>query len=181
MSKMRQGTINKGFYQKKLFLQWAAENPELFTHQPYLLRQGKGLFVVGFRGVSEHITIYFSATGSIEIRVYDDETFFDIIQEFDLLEEQTQAGRWICWLCRDHPDLENPPQLVEYEDRRQLWIEHSFAPLAAWTRESFTKDAMLCLYRTGGMTWAAIEQKLHLTKTEQSRYLFKKFPVLTAG
>ena len=178
---MSPGMISRGLYQKKLFLQWAADNAELFTHQPYLLRQGKGFFVVGFRGVSEHITIYFSATGSIEIRVYDDETFFDIIQEFDLLEEQTQAGRWICWLCRDHPDLENPPQLVEYEDRRQLWIEHSFAPLAAWTRKSFTKDAMLCLYRTGGMTWAAIEQKLHLTKTEQSRYLFKKFPVLTAG
>jgi hypothetical protein len=84
MTTMSSGMINRGFYQKKLFLQWTAENPELFTHQPYLLRQGKGFFVVGFRGVSEHITIYFSATGSIEIRVYDGETFFDIIREYDL-------------------------------------------------------------------------------------------------
>ena len=45
MSTMSTEIIERGSYLKKLFLQWAADNPELFTHQPYLLRQGKGFFV----------------------------------------------------------------------------------------------------------------------------------------
>jgi len=180
MSTMSPGIIKRSIYQKKLFLQWVADNPKLFTHQPYLLRQGKGYFVVGFRGVCECIACYFFATGSIEIRVYDDETFFDIIREFDLYEERTPEGRWLCSMCRDHPNPDKTESLIEYADRKKLWINHSFAPLAAWTRESFTRKAVLCLYRSGGITWAAIEQKPNLKKPTESRYLFKKSPVLTA-
>jgi hypothetical protein len=179
MSAMSPEIIKGGFYQKKLFLQWTADNPDMFTHQPYLLRQGKGIFVVGFRGVSKRIACYFFATGSIEIRIYDGKKFFDIIREFDLFEERTKEGRWLCSMCRDHPNLGKTEPLIEYSDRKKLWIEHSFAPLAAWTRESCTKDAMLCLYHSGGATWAAIEQGAHLKKAEDSRYLFKKFSILT--
>jgi hypothetical protein len=83
-------------------------------------------------------------------------------------------------MCRDHPNPDKTESLIEYADRKKLWINHSFAPLAAWTRESFTRNTVLCLYRTGGMTWAAIEQKPNLKKTTESRYLFKSLLVLTA-
>jgi len=103
-------------------------------------------------------------------------TNFDIIADFDLYEEQIPSGRW---LCRDHPHPDKKEPLIEYEDRKKLWIQHSFAPLAAWTRKSFTRTAVLCLYRSGGSTWAEMEQKQKLKKTMKSSYLFKKFPVLT--
>jgi hypothetical protein len=170
----------KHFYQQSLFLRWASRNRRLFSHQPYLLRRKKGSFFIGFRGVSKHITCCFTKVGAIMICVDYRNTNFDIIRAFDLFEERTREGQWLCSMCRDHPNPDKTEPLIEYEERKKLWIEHSFAPLAAWTRKSFTKDAMLCLYRSGGTTWAAIEKKPHLTKTEQSPYLFKKFPVLTA-
>jgi hypothetical protein len=167
------------FYQQMLFLRWAAYNRRLFSHPPYLLRQGKGSFVIGFRGVSKHITCCFTKTGDIMICADYRNTNFDIICEFDLFEERTPEGRWLCSLCRDHPNPDKIEPLIKYEDHKELWIEHSFAPLAAWTRESFTRNAVLCLYRSGGMTWAAIEQGPNLKKNTESRNLFKKFPVLT--
>ena len=169
----------KHFYQQTMFLRWAFRNRRLFSHPPYLLRQKKGSCDIAFRGVSKHITCCFTKVGDIMICVGYRNTNFDIIREFDLFEERTREGQWLCSMCRDHPNPDKTEPLIEYEERKKLWIEHSFAPLAAWTRKSFTKDAMLCLYRSGGTTWAAIEKKPHLTKTEQSPYLFKKFPVLT--
>jgi hypothetical protein len=168
------------FYQQTLFLRWAARNRRLFSHQPYLLQQKKSSFDMGFRGVSKHITCCFTKTGAIMVCVDYRNSDFDIIGEFDLYEERTPEGRWLCVLCRDHPHPDKTEPLIEYEDRKELWIDHSFAPLAAWTRESFTRNAILCLYRSGGMTWARIEQGPTLKKTSESRYLFKKFPVLTA-
>ncbi len=176
---MKDSPINH-CYQQVLFLHWAARNRRLFSQQPYLLRQKKGAFVIGFRGVSKHINCCFTKVGAIMICVDYRKTNFDIIREFDLIEERTPEGHWLCSMCRDHPNPDKTELLIEYADRKKLWIEHSFAPLAAWTRESFTKDAMLCLYRSGGTTWAAIEQRPNLKETRESRYLFKKFPVLTA-
>ncbi len=170
----------KHFYQQSLFLRWASRNRRLFSHQPYLLRRKKGSFFIGFRGVSKHITCCFTKVGAIMICVDYRNTNFDIIRAFDLFEERTREGQWLCSMCRDHPNPDKTEPLIEYEERKKLWIEHSFAPLAAWTRKSFTKDAMLCLYRSGGTTWAAIEQRPNLKENRESRYLFRKFPVVTA-
>ncbi|KAF0155440.1 MAG: hypothetical protein FD159_2174 [Syntrophaceae bacterium] len=170
----------KHFYQQTLFLRWAARNRRLFSHQPYLLQQKKGSCDIAFRGVSKHITCCFTKPGAIMIGADYRNTNFDIIGEFDLYEERTPEGRWLCSMCRDHPHPDKTEPFIEYEDRKEMWIEHSFAPLAAWTRESFTINAVLCLYRDGGSTWAVIEQGPNLKKTTESRYLFKKFPVLTA-
>ena len=170
----------KHFYQKTLFLRWAAQNRHLFSHQPYLLRQKKGHFEMGFRGVSKNITCCFSKSGAIVVWVDYRNSEFDIIGEFDLYEERTPEGRWLCVLCRDHPHPDKTEPFIEYEDRKKLWIEHSFEPLADWTRKSFTRNAILCLYRDGGMTWATIEKKRNLKKTSDSHYLLKKIHVLTA-
>jgi len=168
------------FYQQTLFLRWAARNRRLFPHQPYLLRQKKGSCDIAFRGVSRHITCCFTKVGDIMIWADYRNTNFDIIGEFDLFEERTPAGRWVCSMCRDHPNPDKTEPLIEYADRKQLWIEHSFEPLAAWTRESFTKDAILCLYRSGGCTWAVIEQRQDFKPTTENIDFFKMIPVLTA-
>ena len=177
---MKGNTIRKYFYQQKLFLRWAARNRRLFSHQPYVLRKKKGSFDIGFRGVSKHIDCCFTKTGDIMVGVDYRNTNFDIIGEFDLYEEQTPSGRWVCSICRDNPHPDKTEPLIEYKDRKELWIEHSFEPLAAWTRKSFTRNAVLCLYRSGGGTEAAIKQKQNLKKPMKSVNFFRKFPVLTA-
>ena len=170
----------KHFYQQTLFSRWAAQNRHLFSHQPYLLRQKKGSCDIAFRGVCKNITCCFTKTGDIMIGVDYRNTNFDIIGEFDLYEEKTPEGRWLCQMCRDHPHPDKTEPLIEYEDRKKLWIEHSFAPLADWTRKYFTRNAVLCLSRSGGSTWARIEKKRNLKKASDSHYLLKKIHVLTA-
>ena len=176
---MRIRPIRRNFYQKQLFLRWAAHNHQLFSHPPYLLRQEKGSFVIGFRGVSKHITCTFTWNGMIMIGVDYRNTCFDIVREFDLSEEQTSSGSWLCSMCRDHPNPDKTEPLIEYEDREKLWIGHSFEPLAEWTRETFTRKARLYLYRSSGTTWAVIDQGQNPGKTMKDRHLVKKLPVLT--
>jgi hypothetical protein len=171
----------KDFFQKELFLRWADRNRPLFSHTPYLLNQRDGFFTVGFRGVSKHISCHFSEYGFIEIRVFYRKTFYDIITEFDLHEEQTAEGRWVCGLCRDWSETDGTEPLVEYKDREELWIKHSFEPLAAWTQASFTPAAMLCLCRLPGCTCALVAEGARLKETEKRRDFFKKLPVLTVG
>jgi hypothetical protein len=99
--------------------------------------------------------------------------------EFDLYEEQTAEGRWVCGLCRDWPDTDGSEPLVKYKDREELWIKHSFEPLAAWTRVSFTPAARLCLCRLPECTWALVTEGARLKETEKRRGFFKKLRVLT--
>lgn len=171
----------KDFFQKELFLRWAGQNRPLFSHIPYLLGQGDGYFTVGFRGVTKHISCHFSEYGAIEMGVHYRKIFYDIITEFDLHEEQMAEGRWVCRLCRDWSETDGTEPLVEYNDREELWIKHSFEPLAAWTQASFTPAAMLCLCRLPGCTWALVAEGARLKETEKRRGFFKKLPVLTVG
>jgi len=144
---MEPNPIMKHFFQKKLFIRWASRSRKRFGRAPYLLRQGNGWFVMGFRGVNKHIECRFSQEGSIEVRVYRRRDFHDIVMEYDLYEEKTPDGRWLCRMCRDWPNPDKGEPCRIYEDRAALWIDHSFAPLATWTREFFTPEARLCLCR----------------------------------
>lgn len=168
------------FYQKKLFLRWARRNRRLFSHQPYLLRQKERYFVIGFRGISRRIQCFFIRAGGIEIQVAYQNEFFDIVTEFDLYEEQTPEGRWLCRMCRDYPDQDRNESCIEYEDRETLWIKHSFEPLAAWTRENFRPDAKLCVCRFRGCMSAIVARGERLQRTVRRRDFFRKLPVLTA-
>ena len=178
------------FFQKTLFLEWAKQNKSLFSHTPYLLEEGKGYFSVGFEGVSRHIACYFFELGQIEIRIPHQKEFFDIIIDFDLNEEHTSDGYWICTLCRDLPDPDQPEPLIEYESRETLWVKHSFEPLAAWTRKTFKPSCCLYIYQSDGCTWAKIKEEdaeaenhsLQQTREPEANAkanFFKKLPVLT--
>jgi hypothetical protein len=68
---------------------------------------------------------------------------------------------------------------VEYNSREELWIRHSFEPLAEWTRETFTRDTMLCLCRYRGSTAAVIAAGEMLDKARHRRDFFKEIPVVT--
>lgn len=177
------------FFQKTLFLEWAKQNQSLFSRTPYLLQEGTGYFSVGFEGVSRHIACYFFESGQIEMRVPHQAEFLDILIDFDLYEENTPDGYWICTLCRDLPNPELPEPFVRYEDRETLWIEHSFEPLAEWTRKNFKKPDCLYVYQSDGCTWAKIENAEAESHLRQQSGVYKKItknssfkimPVLTS-
>lgn len=142
------------FYQKTLFLQWMQENRQLFSHEPYLAEEKQSSFTIRFKGVTKHISCCFTQGGDIMVTVDYRNQFYDIIMEFDLYEEETQEGRYLCSMCRDWPNPNNPPEVIEYEDRAELWIQHSFEKMASYTRDEFTDDAVLGICRYGGSTAA---------------------------
>jgi hypothetical protein len=128
------------FFQKALLLSWAGQNGSLFSHAPLLLEEGDGYAVFGFAGVTRQISCCMFARGDIVIQATYRNRPFDILMDFDLYEERTPEGHWICKLCRDLPNPESPEPFIEYAHRDKLWIKHSFEPPAAWTREHFQPD-----------------------------------------
>jgi len=105
--------------------------------------------------------------------------YFDIIYEFDLYEEKTADGHFLCRMCRNHPSETKPPKVLKYRDREKLWIKHSFEPLAKYTRETFTDDAVLCLSLFGrGSTSAVIVSGKSLAKLRKRGDVFREIPVV---
>ena len=166
------------FYQKALFTRWLADNRHLFSHEPYIDVERDNYFTVRFKGITRHIACQFVKDGAIMMQVYYRNQYFDIVSEFDLSEEKTSEGRYLCRLCRDHPSEVNPPTVLEYATRDELWIKHSFEPLAEYTRATFTKDAMLCLCRDQGSSSGLIGEGELLTLIKSRRDFFKAIPVV---
>ncbi|MBI5591822.1 MAG: hypothetical protein HY881_15225 [Deltaproteobacteria bacterium] len=65
-----------------------------------------------------------------------------------------------------------------YETRAELWIKHLFEPLAEWTREKFTDDAVLCLFWYCGSTATQIASGEELEKLRKQEGFFKETPVI---
>ncbi|HIJ95955.1 MAG TPA: hypothetical protein HPP94_09505 [Desulfuromonadales bacterium] len=166
------------FYQKTLFLEWMKEKRHLFSHEPYLAEERSYCFSIRFRGVDSHISCFFNDYGGISVTVDYRNQNYDTIMEFDLYEEETPEGRYLCSSCRDYPNEDNPPEVIEYENRAELWIKHSFEKLAAYTREEFTDDALLCLCRYGGSTAAFVASGKKLEKLRKREDFFKEIPVV---
>ncbi|MCF8129405.1 MAG: hypothetical protein K9N10_12890 [Deltaproteobacteria bacterium] len=169
------------FFQKALFLSWADQNSSLFDRAPLILEEGDGYAVFGFAGVTRQISCCMSARGDITIQATYRNRHFDILMDFDLCEEQTLEARWICKLCRDWPNPEHPEPFVEYTLREELWIKHSFEPLATWTRENFQPGVWLCLFRTKGASWASLRKGIDAKEVETQPELLMKVPVLVSG
>ena len=167
-----------GFYQKTLFTRWLADYRHLFSNEPYIDIERDNYFTVRFKGITRHIVCQFVKSGAIMMQVYYRNQFFDIVSEFDLSEEKTSEGRYLCRRCRDHPSEVNPPKAMEYVTREELWIKHSFEPLAKYTRETFTNDAMLCLCRDQGSTSGLIGAGEGLKRIKTRRDFFKALPVV---
>jgi hypothetical protein len=162
------------FYQKKLFFKWLKNNNQLFSHEPYLAEEGDCFFSMRFNGITENISCCFQEQGDIMIMVDYRNECYDIVTDFDLVEEQTPAGRFQCILCRDNPDRDNPNSLV-YETRERVWIKHSFEPLVQWTLETFTDDSVLWY---DGVTAAQITSREELEELQKNGESFKKIQVI---
>lgn len=168
----------RDFYQKGLFLIWMLENKHLFSHEPYLAEEEENYFSIRFKGATNHISCIFNVTGDISISVDYRNQNYDTIMLFDLSEEETPEGRYLCSSCRDYPNEAYPPEVIEYENRAELWIKHSFEKLASYTRDEFTADAVLCLCRYGGGTAAFVSAGEKLEKLRKREDFFKEMPVV---
>ncbi len=174
----RNSATPRDFYQKGLFLNWMVENKHLFSHEPYLAEEKENYFRIRFKGVTNHIYCSFTDAGDVMVMVDYRNQNYDIIMEFDLYEEETPEGRYLCTSCRDYPNEDNPPEVTEYENRAELWIKHSFEKLATYTREEFTDGAVLCLCRCGGGTAAFVSAGKKLEKLRKREDFFKEIPVV---
>ena len=100
----------------------------------------------------------------------DDESFWDILIDFDLAEVRLPDACYACAFCRDH--LGDKAGL--YENREELWIQHSFNPLAEWSEKYLKEGCYLCLYgMKSGATWAKIENDKN-----PRDYLLQAIPIL---
>ena len=174
----RNSRLPRDFYQKGLFLNWMVENRQLFSHEPYLAEENQSSFTIRFKGITKHISCCFTDGGDIMVTVDYRNQFYDIIMECDLYEEETPEGRYLCSMCRDWPNPDNLPEVIEYENRAELWIKHSFEKLAAYTRDEFTNYAVLGICRYGGSTAAFIATGEKLEKLRKREDFFIELPVV---
>ena len=165
-------------YQKTLFFSWLAENRHLFKHEPYLVEEYEHGFMVRFDGIIDNIFCFFQKSGEIEIRIVHNNELFDILTDFDLYEKVFPDGRFGCSLCDHNPDNPVPMNPASYATREELWIKHSFEPLARWTRETLTEDAVLCLFQYDGGSVAEIGKRQAVDELRKEGGIFKEIPVM---
>lgn len=74
-------------------------------------------------------------------------------------------------------DPDNAADLTEYDHREEIYVKHSFEPLAAWTREELTDDATLCLCRYGEAAAAFIAHGERLEEIRSREDFFRAVSV----
>lgn len=155
------------------------DNRYLFHNKPIVEISDTSDIQLRFKGITRQITCVFERSGTIDVCAYYRNRYHDIVAEFALSAERTPTGRFRCRLCLINPgnDNESPPE--EYETCEQLWVEHCLKPLAEWTHENFTNDAMLCLCRDRGSTAAFVCSGVEKERIMARRDFFKAVSVVT--
>jgi hypothetical protein len=143
-------------FRKDMVITLIRDYHHLFSNKPILELSGTSDVLPRFKGITRHITCVFEQSGTISVCAYYRNTCHDIVEEFALSAERTLMGHFRCGLCRTNPGDAVSDPLPEYESIEQLWIEHCLKPLAEWTLENFTNDALLCLCRSRGCTAAFV-------------------------
>ena len=157
---------------KRLFCRWMKDSRYLFSVNPYIEKCKRKHFVVKFAGVTSQISCLIKQSGQIEVlgQRKEDRELVDIVADFDIEEALTAEGQYYCKSCLD-------PQL--YDSREALWIEHSFKPLAEWTRENLTDSTMLCFYKMPSHScWVKLVPENTFEKYRQEEYFVAAVPVI---
>ncbi len=126
---------------RKTFDRWIAHNARRFHYPPYVVLQRKEYFMLQFRGITPALRCRISTWGAVEIPVIYQRTEWDMLTDFDVVEQRTSTGQYYCNLC-------TPPDM--FASREALWVTHSFEPLLAWTNENFHVSQWLCLFGLKG-------------------------------
>lgn len=159
-------------FKKKLFCRWLKNNRHLFNVKPYIEKIRKNYFVVKFTGADSQISCIFTQCGQMEIwaKYKEDVELIDILAEFDLEEARTASGQYYCKSCL----------VTQYfGSREELWIEHSFKPLAGWVNENLTNLRMLCFFQMPSKScWIELVPENKVEESRQKEYFVTAVPVV---
>lgn len=159
-------------FTKKLFSHWLKSNSHRFNVNPYIEKSRKDHFYVKFSGVTDQICCHF---GPWQVEVWaqyeGDPELCDIVAEFDLSEARNASGQYYCKSCLE---------AKLYDSREELWIEHSFKPLAEWVNKKLTDSTSLCFSQMdgGGSCWVELLPTEKVEEYRQKEYFVAAAPVL---
>lgn len=100
-------------------------------------------------------------SGRIEIHVFYQGEFWDIVQDFDISICRNSQGQYYCSDCqRAYDNGINRSKPILLDTKEKLLKIHSFNPLLEWANENFRLGKILCLGGRGdSSTWARIKEQ----------------------
>lgn len=105
---------------------------------------------MGFAGITRKLQFCIGTRGGAAIMVLHEGIVWDILADFDVVEQRTADGSYRCRLCE-------PADL--FPSREALWISHCLEPMLAWTNQHFDASRSLLLFgQEGHTTYAQIGQ-----------------------
>jgi hypothetical protein len=157
-------------FMRKTFDRWIDRHARRFHYPPYVVVQRKTYFVLQFRGITPTIRCRINTWGAVEIPVFYQRTEWDMLRDFDVVEQRTSTGQYYCHLCTS-PDL--------FASRDALWVTHSFEPLLAWTNDHLHAAQWLCLFgRAGHFSYAELTQAQDVPTRRTAAHFVDAWPVV---
>lgn len=137
-----------------------AENRESFVIPIEIDRVTRKTIDFHFQGIDKCLRGILCRDGQLMITAYQGDELWDILTDFDLVEQVGADRRYFCALC-------DPSTRNSYSLRRDLWLEHSFIPLREWGKEVLTRYRNIEFHQTpdGGGTWVAFSESLRKSAT----------------
>ena len=127
---------------RRTYEAWIREHARRFRYPPRIQESRKQGFTLGFLGLAPELTFQVRqrrSWGRAELMIHDAHgVYWDILDDFDLVEARTPDGRYRCDLCAG---------CACYPSRAALWEAHVFEPLLDWINQR-TADQWVCLYGT---------------------------------
>ena len=153
---------------RKTYERWIKKNRKRFRFSPWITESRRDSFTLCFRGITSEVTCRIAQEGRAEVFVIDRQgQYWDIVQDFDIVEKRTPAGKYYCGLCE-------PP--THYSTRSLLWEDHVFEALLSWTN-NWGPETMICLYGTPEKTsWGA--ELIKKTDLERRGNFDRCFPLI---
>ena len=90
-------------------------NHHRFYHEPHITEKRKNGFTFQFSGIILELQRYIGKNVIFEIRVHFQDTFWNILTDFDVFPFHTRQGQFYCYFCnytQDEPLL--------YDSKREL-------------------------------------------------------------
>ncbi|MCC7225624.1 MAG: hypothetical protein IT507_02915 [Burkholderiaceae bacterium] len=127
---------------RRTYEAWIRKHAWRFRYPPWIKESRRHGFTVRFLGLAPELTFQVRqrrSWGRAEIMIHDAHgVYWDILDDFDLVELRIPDGRYCCDLCEG---------CASYPSRAALWEAHVFEPLLDWVNQR-TADQWVCLYGT---------------------------------
>ena len=152
---------------RKTYEKWLKKNRDRFRFPPWIAESRKDSFTLRFFGIAPELTCRINKYGRAEVFIHDSRgQYWDIIREFDIIENRTSDGKHYCSLC------EKP---TYYSTRSSLWEDHVFEAMLTWINE-LKSDSWICLWGIPEKCWGAELIDIHSIKWKEKYE--NRFPVI---